>query len=84
MKFNPFRFPYSRVIYGVVLFILGCAFALLPMIPLGYVFLFASFFLLAKKIPIFNKVIVYFKKKDEKGRLVKVEKKINHFFGEDK
>jgi len=83
MKFNPFRFPYSRVIYGVVLFILGCVFALLPMIPLGYVFLFASFFLLAKKIPIFNKVIVYFKKKDKKGRLIKVEKKINHFFGEE-
>ncbi|MBR9832878.1 hypothetical protein [Acidiluteibacter ferrifornacis] len=84
MKFNLFRFPYSRIVYGVILFILGCAFALLPMIPLGYIFLFASFFLLAKKVPIFNKAIEYFKERDKKGRLRKVEKKINHFFGEDR
>lgn len=83
MSFNPFRFKYSRLVYGFLFLLLGILFALLPMIPLGYVFLFASFLLLAKKVPVLNKWIRWLKIKDKSGRLKKVEGKFNHFFGEE-
>jgi uncharacterized membrane protein YbaN (DUF454 family) len=82
MGFNPFKFQYSRIVYGFIFLILGIVFSLLPMIPLGYVFLFASLLLLAKKVPALNKWIRWLKMKDKSGSLKKVELQINRFFGE--
>ncbi len=83
MKLNVFKFKYSRIIYGILFLLLGGVFALLPMIPLGYIFIFASFLLLAKKIPLLNKWIRRVKLKDKSGKLKKVERKLNKFFGEE-
>tara|TARA_R110002049_G_scaffold289495_2_gene472364 strand:+ start:2168 stop:2434 length:267 start_codon:yes stop_codon:yes gene_type:complete len=83
MKFNPFRFKYARIVYGSIFLLLGGVFALFPMIPLGYAFLFASFILLAKKVPALNKWIRWLKIKDKSGRLKMVEGKLNNFFGEE-
>lgn len=83
MRLNIFKFKYSRIIYGVLFLLLGGVFALLPMIPLGYIFIFASFLLLAKKIPLLNKWIRWLKLKDKSGKLKKVERKLNKFFGDE-
>ncbi len=83
MGFNPFKFKYARIVYGFIFLFLGILFALLPMIPLGYAFLFGSLLLLAKKVPALNKWIRWLKLKDKSGRLKKVEHQLNRFFGEE-
>lgn len=50
---------------------------IVPFIPLGYIFLFAGLFLLAYRIPFLEKYLDKIRKKDKKGRVEKVEKKIN-------
>ncbi len=82
MKFNPFRFRYSRTVYGILCLLFGLVFVMVPFIPLGWVLLFAGTFLLAKKVPPFKRFLEWLKKKDKKGTFIKVEKKINHFFGD--
>ncbi len=81
---NIFKFKHSRTIYGAISLVLGFAFFVVPMLPIGYIFLFAGSLLLAPKIPLFRKFMTWLKKKDKKGRLEKVEKKVDDFFGTPK
>lgn len=77
IKIKPEHKKYIRLVAGLILLILGAVFILIPFIPLGYAFLIASLFLLASYIPPLNKLIEKIRSKDDKGRVVKVEKKIN-------
>lgn len=77
IKIKPEHKKYIRLVAGLILLILGAVFMLIPFIPLGYALLIASLFLLASYIPPLNKLIEKIRSKDDKGRVVKVEKKIN-------
>ena len=67
---------YIRLTAGLILLVSGAVFMLIPFIPLGYIFLIASLFLLASYIPPLNRIIDKIRTKDEKDRVGKVEKKI--------
>ena len=75
-KIKPENKKYIRLVAGIVILALGAVFMVVPFIPLGYVFLFAGLFLLAYYIPSLNKVLNKIRKKDKKGRVERVEKKI--------
>lgn len=77
IKIKPENKKYIRLVVGIIILLLGGVFMLVPFIPLGYVFLFAGLFLLASYIPFLNKIITKLKKKDKKGLVKKVEKKID-------
>lgn len=77
IKIKPEHKKYIRLVVGLILLILGSIFMLVPFIPLGYVFLIASFFLLASYFPPLNNLIEKIRSKDDKDRVGKVEKKIN-------
>lgn len=76
-RIKPEHRKFIRLVAGLILIVLGAVFMLIPFIPLGYAFLIASLFLLASYIPPLNKLIEKIRSKDDKGRVVKVEKKIN-------
>ncbi len=78
-----FKFKYSRTVYGSIALVLGVVFALIPVIPVGYLFLFIGAFLLTHRIPIFRRFKRWLKKRDDKGRLEKIEEKMEAFFGEE-
>lgn len=77
IKIKPKNKKYIRLVVGLILLILGSIFMLVPFIPLGYVFLIASLFLLATYFPPLNRLIDKIRAKDDKDRVGKVEKKIN-------
>ena len=78
-----FKFKYSRTVYGSIALVLGVVFALIPVIPVGYLFLFIGAFLLTHRIPIFMRFKRWLKKRDNRGRLEKIERKMEAFFGEE-
>lgn len=78
IKIKPQHKKYIRLVVGLILLILGSVFMLVPFIPLGYVFLIASLFLLASYFPPLKKLIDKIRSKDDKDRVGKVEKKINY------
>lgn len=78
-----FKFKYSRTIYGSIALVLGVVFALIPVIPIGYIFLFIGAFLLTHRIPIFRRFKRWLRKRDDKGRLKKIEQKMEAIFGEE-
>lgn len=75
-----FTFKYARVFYGTFTLILGGIFAMFPMIPLGYIFLFIGAYLLQHRIPIFRNLMKWLRKQDKKGRLQRFEDKVDRFF----
>lgn len=77
IKIKPQHKKYIRLVVGLILLILGSVFMLVPFIPLGYVFLIASLFMLASYFPPLKKLIDKIRSKDDKDRVGKVEKKIN-------
>ncbi len=76
LKIKPEHKKYIRLVAGLILLVSGAIFMLIPFIPLGYIFLIASLFLLASYIPPLNRIIDKIRTKDEKDRVGKVEKKI--------
>lgn len=77
LRIKPEHKKYIRLVAGLILLVLGGVFMLIPFIPLGYVFLIASLFLLASYFPPLKKLIDKIRSKDDKDRVGKVEKKIN-------
>jgi uncharacterized membrane protein len=77
LKIKPEHTKYIRLAAGLIILILGIVFMLFPFIPLGYLFVIAGLFLLAYQIPVLYKFINKIKQRDKKGRVEKVEKKIN-------
>ena len=77
IKIKPEHTKYIRLATGLIILILGIVFMMFPFIPLGYLFVIAGLFLLAYQIPVLYKLINKIKHKDKKGRVEKVEKKIN-------
>lgn len=76
LKIKPEHEKYIRLVAGLILLVLGAVFMLIPFIPLGYIFLIASLFLLASYIPALNRIIEKMRRKDKKAKVDKVEKKI--------
>jgi uncharacterized membrane protein len=79
-KFKEFFQKNLRYIVGGFLLLLGAVFMLIPFIPLGYVFLAVGAFLLTPVIPFLNKVVKYFEKKDDSGKIKEVEEKVDEVF----
>jgi len=77
MKSDKKLIKYIRIGLAVLLLALGAVFMLIPVIPLGYILLFAGLFLLVPYIPFLNKWLSFLKKKDHKNRINKAEEKIN-------
>ncbi|MFW6371917.1 MAG: hypothetical protein ACOC10_12005 [Bacteroidota bacterium] len=77
IKIKPEHKKYLRPVVGAVILLLGAVFMVVPFIPLGYIFLFGGLFLLSTEIPIFKKWLEKAKSKDDKGRVEKVEKKVD-------
>ncbi|HTO34827.1 MAG TPA: hypothetical protein VFC92_02895 [Bacteroidales bacterium] len=77
ISIKPEHKKYIRLVAGILILLLGGVFMLIPFIPLGYVLVFAGLFLLAQYVPFLRKLVDKLKKKDKKGRIEKVEKKIN-------
>jgi uncharacterized membrane protein HdeD (DUF308 family) len=78
LKIKSENKKYIRLFAGLILLVLGAVFMLVPFIPLGYIFLIASLFLLATYIPPLNRIIEKIRTKDEKDRVGKVEKRISY------
>ena len=76
MKVKAKYKKHIRLGIGILVLCLGLVFMLFPFIPLGYVFVTAGLFLLAYEIPALKKQVNKLKKKDKKGRVEKVEKKL--------
>lgn len=76
-KIKPKNKKYVRMVAAIIILVFGAVFMLVPFIPLGYIFVFAGLFLLASYIPPLNKVLNKIRKKDKKGRVDKVEEKID-------
>ena len=76
-KIKPKNKKYIRLVAGIVILVFGAVFMVVPFIPLGYAFLFAGLFLLSTEIPALKKFLNKIKRKDKKGRVEKVEKKID-------
>jgi hypothetical protein len=76
-KIKPKHKKYIRPVIGIIILVLGGIFMVVPFIPLGYIFLFGGLFLLSTKIPLFKKWLDKAKAKDDKGRIEKVEKKVD-------
>ena len=79
-KIKKFFRKNVRYIAGGFILILGAVFMVIPFIPLGYIFIAVGAFLLAPVIPVLNKVVKYFKKKDDSGKIEKVEEKVEEIF----
>jgi hypothetical protein len=77
LKIKSEHKKYIRLVAGFILLILGSIFMLIPFIPLGYILLIASLFLLASYIPPLNRIMNNIRTKDKKDRVEKVEKKIS-------
>ena len=75
-KINPKYKKLVRLGIGFLILCLGGVFMLFPFIPLGYIFVFAGLFLLAFEIRPLKKLVNRMKKNDKKGRIEKVEQKI--------
>jgi uncharacterized membrane protein YbaN (DUF454 family) len=76
-KIKPEHKKHVRTVVGIIILILGGIFMVVPFIPLGYIFLFGGLFLLSTKVPLFKKWLEKAKSKDKKGRIEKVEKKVD-------
>ncbi len=76
LNIDPKYASYLRPALGVLFFIIGAASLVIPFIPLGYILLAASLFLLAPEIPFLKRIIRKLKRKDNKNRINKVEEKI--------
>lgn len=76
-KREPEQRNYLRPAVGAIILLLGAVFMLLPFIPLGYIFIFGGLFLLSTEIPLFKRWLDRAKAKDDKGRIDKVEKKVD-------
>ncbi len=77
ISIKPEHKKYIRLVAGIIILLLGGVFMLIPFIPLGYVLVFAGLFLLSHYVPFLRKLVDKLKKKDQKGRIEKVEKKID-------
>jgi hypothetical protein len=75
-----FTFKYARVVYGVIILIIGAVSMLLPMVPLGYAGLFVGAYLLHHRIPMLERLMNWLRKKDEQGRLQRFEDRVERFF----
>jgi uncharacterized membrane protein YbaN (DUF454 family) len=76
-KIKPEHKKHVRTVVGIIILILGGIFMVVPFIPLGYIFLFGGLFLLSTKVPLFKKWLEKAKSKDKKGKIEKVEKKVD-------
>lgn len=76
VKLDPKYKKYLRPVAGIIFLAAGAVFILIPFIPIGYILLIAGFFLLAPNLPFIRKWIRKIKKKDDKGRVEKVEEGI--------
>jgi uncharacterized membrane protein len=74
---KPKHSKYIRPLVGILSLILGTAFLVIPFIPLGYILLIAGLFLLTPNIPVLKKAINKLKKKDDGGKIEKVEGKVD-------
>lgn len=70
---------YIRWAAGIFAFVIGVVFMLIPFIPIGYLFIIFSVFILAPKIPFLKKWVHWLKEKDKRGNINKVESWINQF-----
>lgn len=76
-KIKPKNKKYIRRVAGIIILVFGAIFMVVPFIPLGYAFLFAGLFLLSTEVPAFRKILDKVKRKDKKGRVEKVERKVD-------
>lgn len=84
MKFKRlFTFKHARLVYGIIILIIGAVAMLFPMIPLGYAGVFVGCYLLQHKIPFLRRVMDWLRRKDKKGRLQKFEDQVEQFFQKD-
>ncbi len=79
-KLKKFFRKNLRYLTGGFILLLGGVFLLLPFIPLGYIFVAIGAFLLAPVIPFLKKVVKFFEKKDDSGRVEKAEEKVDEIF----
>jgi hypothetical protein len=77
-----FTFKYARIVYGIMILLIGAVSMLLPMVPLGYIGLFVGAYLLHHRIPMLERLLDWLRKKDDKGRLQRFEDRVDNFFKE--
>ena len=79
-----FTFRHARIVYGIIIFLIGAVTMVLPMIPLGYIGLFVGSYLLHHRIPPLKRLMDWLRKKDDQGRLQKFEDRVDRFFQQEK
>ena len=75
-----FTFKYARLVYGIIILIIGAVSMLLPMIPLGYIGLFVGAYLLHHRIPMLERLMDWLREQDKQGRLQRFEDRVDNFF----
>ena len=74
---KPRHKKYIRPVLGLLIFVLGAVFLLIPFIPLGYILLLIGAFFLAPVVPFLRRLLNRLKKKDSKHRVERAEGKMN-------
>jgi uncharacterized membrane protein HdeD (DUF308 family) len=75
-----FTFKYARVVYGIIVLLIGVVAMLIPMIPLGYVGVFIGAYLLHHRIPMLERLMNWLRERDDKGRLQGFEDWVEDLF----
>ncbi|TXB61453.1 hypothetical protein [Phaeodactylibacter luteus] len=75
-----FTFPYARVVYGVIILLVGLILMCIPVIPFGYVGVFIGAYLLHHRIPLLGQAMEWLRQRDDSGRLKRFEKQVDELF----
>jgi len=75
-----FTFKYARIVYGIIILLIGAVTMLLPMVPLGYIGVFVGAYLLHHRIPMLKRVMNWLRERDEEGRLQQFEDWVDDLF----
>jgi len=74
--FNPKHKKYVKLAIAILITVLGCAFILIPFIPLGFVFLTGGLMLLIQHMPVFDRQFDQIRRSSKNNLLVGVERKV--------
>ncbi|HYW94739.1 MAG TPA: hypothetical protein VE870_04075 [Bacteroidales bacterium] len=74
---KPQHKKYIRPVLGLLIFIAGSVFMLIPFIPLGYILIIIGVLFLAPVFPFLQRLIAKLKKSDRKQRIEKAEVEMN-------
>lgn len=76
IKLTTKQVRYLWLIGGILILLIGLVSMALPFLPLGYVFTLGGLIILSSRIPFLQKLLRKLERKDKKGRVKRLNKKV--------